>query len=119
MKLAPLAASVGLLFAVNVSAEPWIGTDDVFLRAAIEQLVSEGAIKRPVNSYPLMWQGIAQDIYNVNKSQLSADGQFALRKVKHALNTAKSGNYSSVKLRGNSQQKWRLVTTKMPPAKKS
>lgn len=103
MKLAPLAASVGLLFAVNVSAEPWIGTDDVFLRAAIEQLVSEGAIKRPVNSYPLMWQGIAQDIYNVNKSQLSADGQFALRKVKHALNTAKSGNYSSVKLSGNSE----------------
>ena len=103
MKLTHLAASCSLVFAANVFAEPWIGTDDPFLRAAIEQLVSEGAINRPVNSYPLMWQGIAQDLSQINKSALSDDGLFALRRVQHALNVAKSGSYSSVKVSGNSE----------------
>ncbi|WP_100912829.1 capsule assembly Wzi family protein [Pseudoalteromonas spongiae] len=103
MKLSHIAASCSLVFAANVFAEPWIGTDDPFLRAAIEQLVSEGAIKRPVNSYPLMWQGIAQDLSMINRNKLSDDGIFALRKVQHALKAAKSGSYSSVKVSGNSE----------------
>ncbi|MDE3272971.1 capsule assembly Wzi family protein [Pseudoalteromonas sp. G4] len=103
MKLTHIAASCSLVFAANVFAEPWIGTDDPFLRAAIEQLVSEGAINRPVNSYPLMWQGIAQDLSQINRQTLSEDGLFALRKVQHALNVAKSGSYSSVRVSGNSE----------------
>ena len=102
MKLTPVVLGCIALASSNIYAEPWVTTDDVFLRAAIDKLVSEGVIRRPVNSYPLMYKGIAQDLASVNESALSEDARFAYRKVQHALTVAKSGDYSAVRVSGNS-----------------
>ncbi len=92
-----------LLISGTTIAEPWIGTDDVYLRNAIEQLSNHGIIKRPVNTYPLMWQGIAQDLKAVDHKQLSHELSFALTHVSHALKFAQKTHVSGIKIKTNSE----------------
>ncbi len=105
MKIKMTAATMMFLFSQTSLSQPWIASDQIYTRAAIEQLVSEGIIKRPVNSYPLMWQGIAQDIENVDESSLSQDAQFALMRLKHELRFAQKKSFSSIKVSANSEPK--------------
>jgi len=86
-----------------VKAEPWIGTDDVYLRNAIELLVSQGLIHRPVNTYPLMWQGIAQDINKLDISEVPHNALFAYTHIQYALKFAKRQALSGIKIKTNSK----------------
>lgn len=86
-----------------VKAEPWIGTDDVYLRNAIELLVSQGLINRPVNAYPLMWQGLAQDINKLDISEVHNNALFAFTHVQYALKFAKKQALSGIKIKKNSE----------------
>jgi len=79
-----------LLFSsINLKAEPWVDTSNIFLRANIQYLSSIGIIKAPITTYPLMWQDIADDINSVYLSQFDQHTQDALIYVKHQLNMAK------------------------------
>lgn len=51
-----------LLIAPTLLADPWIETRDANLRADIERLSSAGVITVPINTWPLMWSGIIEDI---------------------------------------------------------
>jgi len=84
-------------------AEPWIGTNDVYLRNAIELLVSQGLINRPVNTYPLMWQGIAQDINKLDITEIPANALFAYTHIQYALKFAKKPALSGIKIKTNSE----------------
>ncbi|NVK74108.1 MAG: capsule assembly Wzi family protein [Oceanospirillaceae bacterium] len=56
---------MGALFSVlalPVLAEPFIKTDDLWLRADIETLANLGVIKSPVTTYPLTWGPILKDL---------------------------------------------------------
>lgn len=66
-----------VVVAAPAFASPWIESDDPLLRASIEMLFNQGVIKQPVNSYPLMWQGIARDLNAIEASSLPAQSQFA------------------------------------------
>lgn len=104
MKLKKLISLSALLMISAPSiAGPWIESDDPLLRASIEMLFNQGVIKQPINSYPLMWQGIARDLASVNTSQLNAQSLFAYQHVKHALDNAKQKTSSSVRLNYNSE----------------
>lgn len=82
-------------------ASPWIESDDPLLRASIEMLFNQGVIKQPVNSYPLMWQGIARDLNAIEASSLPAQSQFAYQHVKHALANAKQSTSSGIRINYN------------------
>lgn len=45
-----------------VGAEPWLDTRDAGLRIDIERLSNAGVIKVPINTRPLMWSGILNDL---------------------------------------------------------
>ncbi|WP_404341118.1 capsule assembly Wzi family protein [Pseudoalteromonas mariniglutinosa] len=84
-------------------AGPWIESDDPLLRASVEMLFNQGIIKQPINAYPLMWQGIAHDLQQVNSSELSQSSVFAYQHVKHALENAKQHTDSGVRVNYNSE----------------
>ncbi|MBB1505949.1 MAG: hypothetical protein ACJAVX_000054 [Pseudoalteromonas rhizosphaerae] len=92
-----------IAIATPAFATPWIESDDPLLRASIEMLFNQGVIKQPINSYPLMWQGIARDLSTIESSSLSTQSQFAYQHVKHALDRAKQGSSSGVRLNYNSE----------------
>jgi len=103
MKLTKLASFAVLLsLPLPTLAGPWIESDDPLLRASIELLFNQGVIKQPINSYPLMWQGIARDLNNLDRDKLSVQSQFALQHVKHALANAKRSTSSGIRANYNS-----------------
>ena len=103
MKLTKLASFAVLLsLPLPTLAGPWIESDDPLLRASIELLFNQGVIKQPINSYPLMWQGIARDLKNLDRDKLSVQSQFALQHVKHALANAKRSTSSGIRANYNS-----------------
>ncbi|MGO2010236.1 capsule assembly Wzi family protein [Pseudoalteromonas sp.] len=90
------------LFSASSLAQPWISSNDAMLRASIEMLVNQGIINQPVNTYPLMWQGIARDLAQLDSSQLNEQVFFAYQHVKHALEFAKQGSSSGFRANYNS-----------------
>ena len=48
-------------------AQPWLDTRDSGLRVDIERLSSAGIIKVPINTRPLMWSGILNDLETADK----------------------------------------------------
>ncbi|MFY8326417.1 capsule assembly Wzi family protein [Pseudoalteromonas sp. ZZD1] len=103
MKLTKLASFAVLLsLPLPTLAGPWIESDDPLLRASIELLFNQGVIKQPINSYPLMWQGIARDLNNLDRDKLSVQSQFALQHIKHALANAKRSTSSGIRANYNS-----------------
>ena len=56
-----LVAAV-FLSPVNLHGEPWIDTRDAWLRADIERLARAGIVRVPINTWPLMWSGILEDM---------------------------------------------------------
>lgn len=90
------------IFSASSLAQPWISSNDAMLRASIEMLVNQGVIKQPVNTYPLMWQGIARDLAQLDSSQLNEQTLFAYQHVKHALQFAKQGSSSGFRANYNS-----------------
>ncbi len=79
-------------------ASPWLDSDALNVRQSLEALSHAGVISRPVNTYPLMWQGIAQDLHDVNPNDLPAHLQFALRHLKTHLKAAMRSQHSGVAL---------------------
>lgn len=85
------------LLALPVRAEPWVDSENVFLRANIQLLADAGIIKSPVTTYPLMWVDIADDITAFPSYDLSENHLDALLYVKHQLKLAKE-NLRTIKL---------------------
>ncbi|WP_062568750.1 capsule assembly Wzi family protein [Pseudoalteromonas arabiensis] len=98
-----ISLSALLMISAPSFAEPWIESDDPLLRASIEMLFNQGIIKQPINSYPLMWQGIAGDLAAIDPNNLQERSFFAYQHVKHALNNAKRKNSSGVRFNYNSE----------------
>ncbi|MET1253589.1 capsule assembly Wzi family protein [Aliikangiella maris] len=51
-----------LVINIKLQAEPWINTQDSWLRAEIEILADYGIIRSPISTYPLPWSNIIRDI---------------------------------------------------------
>lgn len=97
MKHLPLTLAVCLFTSTHAIASPWITSDESALKHSLDLLASHGVINRPINQYPLLWQGIVQDLSRVDESTLSLQAHFALQHVQHALQQAKRAQYSSIK----------------------
>ena len=47
---------------IESQAEPWVDTRDAWLRADVERLAQAGVIKVPINTWPLMWGSIMNEL---------------------------------------------------------
>lgn len=56
----------------QAGAEPWIDSRDSGLRVDIERLSSAGIIKVPINTRPLMWSSIINNLEFTDSKELSA-----------------------------------------------
>ena len=86
-----LIASFGMLvctLSTALSAAPWIGVDDVWLRSDIEMLSEINVIKTPVTTYPLMWASISRDIDSVKVDDIPEEYRLSYWNVKNALREA-------------------------------
>lgn len=89
-KVSHLTCAVALLLSPSILAAPWIDTEDRMLRVSVQALADANIIKRPVNTYPLFWKGIAVDIAAFDENKVPSNVLFAYYHVKHALRFAKS-----------------------------
>jgi len=78
-----------LLLSFSSSAEPWVDTSNIFLRASIQQLADAGYIKTPTTTYPLMWINIANDLTDIPLNSLDEKTQDSYAYVMHQLKLAK------------------------------
>ncbi|AOT09663.1 capsule assembly Wzi family protein [Pseudoalteromonas luteoviolacea] len=97
MKLKHLSAVCLCTLSLHSYAGPWISAEDSALKHSIDLLVSYGLINRPVNQYPLLWQGIAHDLQHIDSSTLNEDTAFAVSHLRHALQYAKKETHSGIK----------------------
>ncbi|HEY9032251.1 MAG TPA: capsule assembly Wzi family protein [Kangiella sp.] len=103
MKVYPLLL---LLFSTSVMAEPWLDTRDVWLRADIEQLASEGVIKAPITTWPLPWASIIQDLEDASQDDMEPDMIPAFLRVKRKAGIEMgSRTQTSISLRAGNQNK--------------
>jgi len=63
-------------FSLPLSAEPWLDTRDAPLRADIERLSRAGIISVPINTWPLPWSSIIDNL----ESQSDPDAEFLPRR---------------------------------------
>lgn len=54
----------------SASAELFVDSSDLYLRADMQQLADYGLIRSPMNTYPLRWQLIGKELQQVDTSQL-------------------------------------------------
>lgn len=105
MKYLPLSVAISFAVSTYTVASPWITTEESTLKHSIDLLVSHGVINRPVNQYPLLWQGLVQDLAIIDESTLNPQALFSLQHIKHALQQAKREQYSSAKAYYNGETK--------------
>lgn len=97
MKLKYLSAIGLCTLSLYSHAGPWITAEDSALKHSIDLLVSHGLINRPVNQYPLLWQGIAHDLRHIDSASLNDETAFAVSHLRHALQHAKTNTQSGIK----------------------
>jgi len=70
-----------LLVTTQVQADWWIEATDLSQKADLQLLSDYGLILQPVNTYPLFWAGIKQDLDALDLSQLNEDQLLAVRRL--------------------------------------
>ena len=88
----------------SLSAEPWIDTSDIYLKANIQLLADTGHIITPVTTYPLMWQDIIGDLKKMDQSDLTANQKSAYHYIKHQSKLSKK-NQTRMKAQLSSDDK--------------
>ncbi len=79
-------------FSVAAHATPWVNADDRYLRTSITLLADAGYIRAPVNTYPLMWLPLMQDLAQADTSSMSDVQLLAYLRVQAAAGFAIQSN---------------------------
>lgn len=83
-----LILAVSIIFSTHSSAEPWIDTSDIYLKANIQLLADTGHIITPVTTYPLMWHDIIRDLKKIELENLSSNQRSAFHYINHQFKLA-------------------------------
>ena len=78
-----LLFSLSLILITPLSAEPWIDTSDIYLKANIQLLADSGHITTPVTTYPLMWHDIINNIRAIDNNTLTPNQENAYLYITH------------------------------------
>jgi len=102
VKLKTLVFSLSF-FAAPVFASPWVEADDAYLRSNIQLLADAGVLSAPVNSYPLPWALIADDIKKIKPTKLPRYLQVSYYHLRFQLQRAEGKRFHArVKIGGES-----------------
>ena len=88
----------------KAQAEPWINTNDAYLRGCIHQLSQSGVLVVPVNTYPLMWTSIKSQLDQLADVDVENKNLAALHCVKNTLRYAKMNN-AGIRISATSQDR--------------
>ncbi|RYU67828.1 capsule assembly Wzi family protein [Aliivibrio finisterrensis] len=80
------------LFGSVANAAPWIEPNDLHLRADIQLLANAGVITVPITTYPLMWDGIINNIKANSGNVESGMVSDAVRRVQAAFSQSQNTN---------------------------
>lgn len=72
-------------FSHNLAASVYVGTQDKQLHYDLQTLVEWGYLDVAVNTYPVPWKGIAQDLNDLNPQGMSFRPRQAYQRLKHYL----------------------------------
>ena len=81
-----LLSSLLLLGCSSIQATWWVEPNNLALRSDIQLLADTGIILQPITTYPLMWDGLKQDMDNTNQSKLNANQLSAFKRITTAYN---------------------------------
>ncbi|NRD74657.1 capsule assembly Wzi family protein [Shewanella sp. VB17] len=81
-----LLSSLLLFGCSSIQAAWWVEPNSLALRADIQLLADTGIILQPVTTYPLMWDGLKQDMDKTNKSKLNDHQLSAFERIITAYN---------------------------------
>lgn len=95
-------ATLGLSLATGLQATPWVKTDDQFLQQSIQLLANAGHINIPVNTWPLMWQPIMEELQLINTQSLTQAELFAYLRVQSAASFAQRTTIKTASLQASS-----------------
>ncbi|MCL1077131.1 capsule assembly Wzi family protein [Parashewanella spongiae] len=88
-----------------IKAAPWIDSSDIYLRADIQALADEGIITVPINTFPLMWSGIRDDLSNIDPTELTPELNTIFSRVNYRYKSAVNDRYNKrIKLSGASDE---------------
>jgi len=82
-------------FTYPAFASPWIEADDVYFRSNIQLLADSGVLQAPVNSYPLPWALIADEIKTIQPDQLPSYLKTAYYHVRFKLQRAEGKRFNA------------------------
>lgn len=94
MRLSSLALVGSFLFCTmhNAHAAPWVDTQDAYLHQSIQQLANAGLITTPINTVPIMWRPLIQDLANIDVNKLNQAQKHAFYRVQSAAGFARQNN---------------------------
>ena len=83
--------SVSFLMCLPLQASPWLETDDVYLRSDLQLLADAGVVTVPVNTFPLPWREISEQIKKASPSELAENTRQAYYHISYKINASKKG----------------------------
>lgn len=83
-------------------AAPWIKADDRYLRSSLKILADGGYLRTSINTYPLMWQPVLNDLANISTATLNDSQLFAYLRVLSAANFAKQSGIKTLSIAASS-----------------
>lgn len=94
MRLSSLVLAGTFIFGTMhfAHAAPWVDTQDAYLYQSIQQLANAGFITTPVNTVPIMWNPIIQDLANIDVNRLNQAQKHAFYRVQAAAGFARQSN---------------------------
>lgn len=96
-------AACGLTLTSLAQAAPWVKTEDQFLQQSIQLLANAGLVKTPVNTWPLMWQPLLQDLANIDTQSLTDAQLHAYLRVSSAASFSQQARINSLAFSGSNE----------------
>jgi hypothetical protein len=89
---------------VSLQASPWLESDDAYLRSDLQLLADAGIVTVPINTFPLPWREISEQIKNISPAAFPENTRQAYYHITYKINAAKKG-YGKRLLKLKSAQK--------------
>ncbi|QIR15070.1 capsule assembly Wzi family protein [Shewanella aestuarii] len=103
MKFIPIAG-IALFASFSAQSAWWVEPTDLSLRADIQHLSDIGVIVQPVNTYPLMWAGLKQDLDSTELQSLTLVQQQTYTRVINAYEKAHQRTNVSLEVNSANEQ---------------
>lgn len=87
---------ISLIFSTKIWSSPWIGTIEPQLHQDLQVLVEWGVLDAAVNTYPVPWKGIAQQLEKIQLETLDKVPSISAQRLKHYLRAYKKQTGQSI-----------------------